>query len=503
MKKFFFLIYLLIILNYVQNAEIIKDDPPTQNQDATAAQLSYKLYDGAYYLNNDAGCVIDKGINEEYAVWKQYRTKECYVVIRGTNNWGDILADANIVEEYDQEIGVYVHKGVKERTESILSQIGEKLIVCKRDIIITGHSLGGAVAHYLFLIYVKRHYYDWNQKEKASKFKVAMFGAPQLISGPPNDELLVDAMSNINWYKYEKDVIPEIVRTLKNCIYKAVIVFRIMTLDVLSNIGLTALKKVHYGNYIPGYRYHLTEDGKKTWYVYKFGQNLFGILDHMNMKAMFDAIYKNGGWGSEKTYNDPDDVTKCIRFNFDTFLDEEKEQISIDSNNQEISLDKSNNEEIDINTTSCQNVDGYNSEAQFQDLILYLKNDNVSYILKRILDNKKEYEYVLCNKDGLVIKQCDRNCKCHIVEKNDRPQNITMCSSYQPETVMNCLVDGEEQLIETRIYFSLMSQRKIKDYFLMDYFCNNQIYQRGNYQNNSERISIYSALLLFLLLFLL
>ena len=133
---------------------------PTQNQDADAAWLSHKIYEGAHALNSNYGCVI-KTDNWRYAIWKHYRTKECYVVIRGTNvfDFSDILADLNVKEYFDNEISVGVHNGVRLRTEYIMDDIGDKLKECKRDIIITGHSLGGAVSHYLFLKYVYKHFF--------------------------------------------------------------------------------------------------------------------------------------------------------------------------------------------------------------------------------------------------------------------------------------------------------------------------------------------------------
>ena len=93
-----------------------------------------------------------------------------------------MLTDLDVEEYTDDEIGVKVHNGVRKRTDFILSDISDKLKECKRDIIITGHSLGAAITHYLFLKYVKKHYYDWEDGVKAKRFKAVMFGAPRLIT---------------------------------------------------------------------------------------------------------------------------------------------------------------------------------------------------------------------------------------------------------------------------------------------------------------------------------
>ena len=104
------------------------------------------------------------------------------------------------------------------RGDFILNDIDDALKVCKNEIIITGHSLGGSVAHYIFLKYVKRHYYDWGQQYKARKFKAVMFGAPQLVSRSNNKKLL-QFEKNINWYKYENAPFPEIISSFKKTFF--------------------------------------------------------------------------------------------------------------------------------------------------------------------------------------------------------------------------------------------------------------------------------------------
>lgn len=65
-------------------------------------------------MNTDSGCVIMGDLTGgTYAVWKHYRTKECYLVIRGTKDVKDFLADIDVEEINDDDIGAKVHNGVK------------------------------------------------------------------------------------------------------------------------------------------------------------------------------------------------------------------------------------------------------------------------------------------------------------------------------------------------------------------------------------------------------
>ena len=185
-NNFYILLFSILIIEITQQC----DSPPNKWQDADASWLSKQIYNGVNTMDTDSG-----------SIWKQKYTGECYVVIRGTHSLADFMVDAQVAEFYDNEVGIYVHLGVRKRTDFILNDIGDRLKVCNNDIIITGHSLGAAVAHYLFLRYVYYHYYSWDLKDKAKKFKAVMFGAPQLLSRP-NDQVLKNQEYCINWYKY-------------------------------------------------------------------------------------------------------------------------------------------------------------------------------------------------------------------------------------------------------------------------------------------------------------
>ena len=481
-------ISLIIFLSSSFLVGITIASPPTRHQVAESAWLTDKLYTGVNALNKDTGCVIYGGENGEFAVWKHYRTKECYVVIRGTNNLGDIFTDGKVVQVYDEETGVDVHLGVKERTESIINQIGDRLKVCYRHIIITGHSLGGAVSHFVFLKYVKRHYYDWGDKQKASRFKAVMFGAPQLIT-KTHEPLLLNYEKNINWYKHEHDPVPELVRTIKGCILFAAIGSILSGQFYLSAAAFTILKGVRYGDYVPGNKYYLWANGETEEYNYRFGMNTHW-WDHVPFSNTLNAFLIKG-WGTEDVSDNKDDKVVCSNFGFNMFVDEEK--------NPHFEENPYENETININTSNCEDVKKYNLIGKFQDVVLYLKGDNTSYIIKRILDNEKEYEYAICGDNGFVLKQCDAKCNCHEVLKNDRPKNITLCSSYQLDSAMSCMIDEKIKKVYMSSYFSLIGQTKIEDYYLMDYFCKSKNYQRGNYKN-SQKYYFTNILLLFILI---
>ena len=212
--------------------------------------------------------------------------------IRGTKTLRDVFTDLDVEEIYDEEIKVRVHWGVKRREDFILGDIDDKLKICTEDIIVTGHSLGGSIAYYLYLKYVYNHMFKWGQLDKAFRFKADLFGAPALTT-KSEDPFVLFFDDYVHWFKYGSDPIPFIISKAKSSL-----LFEILN-NLMTSLGITIHKRayliiqtVSYGNYYPGIKYQL-KNGEKSFYFFDIGVwNAIGIRYHMDFYKAVNILTK-------------------------------------------------------------------------------------------------------------------------------------------------------------------------------------------------------------------
>ena len=92
------------------------------------------------------------------------------ISIRGTDNSKNVLTDLDARPFRDRKLGVQIHRGFRDAAEKLREDIIEN-VALEETIILTGHSLGGAIAQILGLWF----------EDDAYEVQIYTFGSPSVL----------------------------------------------------------------------------------------------------------------------------------------------------------------------------------------------------------------------------------------------------------------------------------------------------------------------------------
>ena len=101
--------------------------------------------------------IYDSGGNQKDDVAFDVKQKDgiTIIIIRGTANADNVQSDIDVRLVNDDKLGIYLHKGFRDASVSVMSSIDDGHTI-KNTVYITGHSLGGAVAQIIGMWFHKR-----------------------------------------------------------------------------------------------------------------------------------------------------------------------------------------------------------------------------------------------------------------------------------------------------------------------------------------------------------
>ena len=115
------------------------------------------------------------------------------IIIRGTANQSNLQSDIDVRLVRDDELGIYLHKGFRDASVSVMSNI-EIGITINHTVYVTGHSLGGAIAQIIGM---------WLHK-RGHNVQVFSYGSPKvsnqiMSSGQPTHWRVVRLSDPVPW----------------------------------------------------------------------------------------------------------------------------------------------------------------------------------------------------------------------------------------------------------------------------------------------------------------